>query len=84
MASPDGHRWAVAVDALERCEAMGGVELHVLLLKTIALIDLFKERSGLVARVDALRLALTGYRAEAIEDALKTFAGVVAANISQI
>ena len=24
MASPDGHRWALAVDALERCQALGG------------------------------------------------------------
>ena len=24
MASPDGHRWALAVDVLERCRAMGG------------------------------------------------------------
>ncbi len=71
MASPDGHRWAVAVDALERCEAMGGGELHLLLLKTIALIDLFKERSGLVANDDALRSALSRYGETAIKDALE-------------
>ena len=58
MASPDGHRWALAVDALERCESMGGEELHLYLLKTIALIDMFKERSGLVANVTALQSAL--------------------------
>ena len=49
LASPDGHRWALAAEALERCEAIGGDALHVRLLKTIAVIDLFKERSGLVA-----------------------------------
>ena len=27
LASPDGHRWALAMDALERCEAMGGGRL---------------------------------------------------------
>ena len=48
MASPDGHRWALAVDALERCQALGGSESHLRLLETVALIDLFKERSGLV------------------------------------
>ena len=58
MASPDGHRWALAVDALERCESMGGGQLHLDLLKSIALIDLFKERSGLVANVTALLSAL--------------------------
>ena len=54
MASPDGHRWALAVDALERCQALGGSEFHLRLLETIALIDLFKERSGLVPNADLL------------------------------
>ena len=54
MASPDGHRWALAVDALERCQAVRGSELHLRLLETIALIDLFKERSGLVPNDDLL------------------------------
>jgi hypothetical protein len=49
LASPDGHRWSLAVDAIERCEGIGGNELHVKLLKSLALIDLFKERSGLAA-----------------------------------
>ncbi len=71
MASPDGHRWALAVDALERCEAMGGGELHLLILKTISLIDLFKERSGLVANDDALWLALPRYSEIAVKDALE-------------
>jgi len=53
LASPDGHRWSTAVEAIERCEAIGGSGLHLQLLKTIALIDLFRERSGLNA-TDAL------------------------------
>ena len=47
IASPDGHRWALATAAMERCEALGGEQLHLNLLKTIAVADLFKERSGL-------------------------------------
>ena len=54
MASPDGHRWALAVDALERCQALGGSDFHLRVLETIALIDLFKERSGLVPNADLL------------------------------
>lgn len=54
LASPDGHRWALAAEALERCEAIGGDALHIRLLKTIAVIDLFKERSGLVASSELL------------------------------
>ena len=55
LASPDGHRWALAAEALERCESLGGSELHVKLLKTISVIDLFKERSGLVANSELLK-----------------------------
>ena len=69
MASPDGHRWALAVDSLERCQALGGDELQ-LLLKTIALLDLFKERSGLVASAEVLRLALPKYTSGQIQIAL--------------
>ena len=55
LASPDGHRWALVADALERCEAIGGDVFHVNLLKTIAVIDLFKERSGLVSSFALLK-----------------------------
>lgn len=52
LASPDGHRWSLAVEAIERCEALGGDALHVEVAKTIALVDLFKNRSGLTASFD--------------------------------
>ena len=58
MASPDSHRWALAVDALERCHALGGQDIHLRLLETIALVDLFKERSGLVPSLDLLSCSL--------------------------
>ena len=58
MASPDGHRWALAIDALDRCEAGGGDELQLRLLKTIGLVDLLKDRSGLVASPELLNHAL--------------------------
>ena len=70
LASPDGHRWSLAVDALERCESMGGGALHLRLLKIIALIDLFKERSGLVANAAALQTSLRGSSTGDIEVAL--------------
>jgi hypothetical protein len=57
LASPDGHRWALVCEATERCEALGGSELHLGLLKTIGLIELFKERSGLEASVAILQAA---------------------------
>lgn len=70
LASPDGHRWALAAEALERCEAIGGDELHIGLLKTIAVIDLFKERSGLVARLELLQSCFPGESPKTLKTAL--------------
>ena len=70
MASPDGHRWALAVEALERCHALGGTELQLRLLQCIALIDLFKERSGLVPSLNLLGCALPEEDSQAIDAAL--------------
>ncbi|MEO5333180.1 MAG: hypothetical protein H7839_14265 [Magnetococcus sp. YQC-5] len=58
LASPDGHRWSLAVDAIERCEAAGGDADHLNLIKTIAVIDLFKERSGLFPTMEVLALSM--------------------------
>ena len=71
LASPDGHRWALATEALERCEAIGGDTLHIRLLKTIAVIDLFKERSGLLANSELLHACLPETSDKVLEKALK-------------
>ena len=70
LASPDGHRLALAIDALERCEALGGDQLHLRLLKVIAAVDLFRDRSGLGANQRLLELALPDYDSGDIENAL--------------
>lgn len=70
LASPDGHRWAMASEAVERCEAVGGNDLHVRLLKTVALVDLFRERSGLTPSVSLLQAATWRTKPKQIEDAL--------------
>jgi hypothetical protein len=49
LASPDGHRWSQAVEAVERAEAKTGDALLVSLIKNIAVIDLFRNGSGLAA-----------------------------------
>jgi hypothetical protein len=54
LTSPDGHRWATALEALHRAEVRDASPDHIALLKAIALIDLFKDRSGLVASLDVL------------------------------
>lgn len=54
LASPDGHRWAQAVDAVERAEAKEADSLHVAIIKSIAVIDLFRNGSGLAAEESVL------------------------------
>lgn len=71
LASPDGHRWALAVDSLERCEALGGDAEHVDVVKSIALIDLFKERSGLSASKELLQESLPFIKPKRLVEVLK-------------
>ena len=71
LASPDGHRWALAAEALERCEYTGGDELHTQLLKTIAVIDLFKERSGLLPSSKLMEVCFPWVGKSELKDALE-------------
>ncbi|RWD39941.1 MAG: ATP-binding protein, partial [Mesorhizobium sp.] len=71
LASPDGHRWSLAVDAVERSEAKGGDADHLELVKTIALIDLFKERSGLLPSPSVLAHALPHLSEESLAACLE-------------
>lgn len=73
LASPDGHRWAMAVEAVERCERTDGADhIHIVLLKTIAILDLFRERSGLTTTKDLLVTCFAAkLSAGKIQEALK-------------
>lgn len=75
LASPDGHRWALAAEAMERCESLNGDVLHVRLLKTIAVIDLFKERSGLLPNSKLLLSCFPGTPQKVINKALSDLDG---------
>ena len=70
LASPDGHRWAMAAEAIERCDVLGGDALHIRLLKSIALIDLFKERSGLLPTISLLNACVSDMSSEKVTIAL--------------
>lgn len=60
LASADAHRWSLAIDAVERAESSGADDDHLDLLKMIALINVFSERSGLEATIDLLNNSLQG------------------------
>ena len=70
MASPDGHRWATAVDALERCHAQDSDDLHRHILEAIALVDLFRERSGLAPSLQLLKTVFPDVGSERLQEAL--------------
>ncbi len=53
LSSPDGHRWSVAAEAVERTEAKG-TGLHIELTKCVALIELFRHGSGIVPEIAVL------------------------------
>ncbi|MCF3528041.1 ATP-binding protein [Stenotrophomonas maltophilia] len=69
LASADGHRWALASDAIERVEARFQ-EPHVSLIKAIALIDLFRNGSGVAATNDVLFQSVPGHTPKALSVAL--------------
>lgn len=69
LASPDGHRWAVASEAVERAETKGG-HLQIELTKCVALIEMFRSGSGLVPEPAVLSVCVQGSSPSAVEHAL--------------
>jgi Family of unknown function (DUF6079) len=79
MASSEGHRWAQAVEAVDRAESKGDKD-HLSLAKGIAIIDLFGAAVGLYADDGLIRSGLLGVdadRAGRILDDLRTWSIVV-------
>lgn len=68
LASPDSHRWAISADAIERTEARFSA-LHTALVKTVGLIELLRNGSGLVAEKELLRVCVAAEAAD-VETAL--------------
>jgi hypothetical protein len=71
LASPDGHRWSQAVDAVERAEAKTGDALLVSLIKNIAVIDMFRNGSGLAADAAVIGALFYDKTREELDAALK-------------
>lgn len=71
LASPDGHRWSQAVEAVERAEAKSGDPLLIALIKNIAVIDLFRNGSGLAADAAVLGAIFYDKTSEELNAALQ-------------
>ena len=65
----DGRRFALALEAVERAAVRGG-DLHTRLIKTIALIEFFRNGSGLASADDILALAAPDVGEAAVKTAL--------------
>jgi len=55
LSSIDSKLWHTAIDAINKCQARGFSEMHLNLLKTIVVIDLFSSGSGIVANIELLK-----------------------------
>lgn len=75
LASSDGHRWAQAVEAVERTEAKTSDAMELALVKNIAVIDLFRNGSGLAAETEVLAELLFESKAK-VEAALARLASM--------
>ena len=67
-ASPDGHRWAICAEAIERAEARFS-RLHVELVKTVGLIEILRNGSGLAAEKDLLVACVNSSDQKMVEQA---------------
>ncbi|TFW17700.1 ATP-binding protein [Duganella callida] len=74
LASSDGHRWSQAVEAVERAEVKTGDPFLVSLIKNIAVIDLFRNGSGLVADSTVLSALFYKTPQKDLDSALKKLA----------
>jgi len=69
IASPDGHRWAQSVDSVERAEAKGS-PLHVVIAKTVALIEMFRNGAALAADLETIFCSVKAESKSEIKQAL--------------
>lgn len=76
LASPDGHRWSQAVEAVERAETKTGNPLLVSLIKNIAVIDLFRNGSGLAADAAVISTLFYDKTREELDAALQTLSSL--------
>ena len=71
LAAPaEGKKWLVSEDGIERVEKNGS-ELELKIIKTIAILELFRAGSGLDATQELVSSSLNDYGQEEIEEALR-------------
>jgi len=69
LASSDGHRWAQAADAIERSRS-SGKGIHERVAKTVAIIDLFHDGSGVAAESSVIAASVADASRSEVRKAL--------------
>lgn len=72
LISPDSHRWSLTLDALQRAESIYP-SLHIQIIKTIGLLELFRSSLGLYAKLTLLHASTPATQIE-IDKALQELA----------
>jgi hypothetical protein len=54
LSSSESRLWHTAIEAINKCQARGFSDMHLNILKTIAIIDLFNGSSGVTSNIDVL------------------------------
>ncbi len=73
IASPSSKMWAMAIDALNKCAVSSDHDSSIRVLKTLAVVDLFKGISGLSVTINALKSV---FPEENIDDILNQLQGL--------
>ncbi|WP_420607268.1 hypothetical protein [Novosphingopyxis sp.] len=71
LSSPDGRRWALAHDAVDRAAARGADEMELAVLKVVGILELLKDRSSLAASPSTIALCLHEQEAPKVMRALE-------------
>lgn len=70
LSSPDGHRWALGVEAIERAEAKAD-QVQINIVKTVALVEMFRNGSGLLADAGVLQSCFPELTSKQLKTALE-------------
>ena len=70
LASPEGHRWSLAVESINRCEGMNSDGLQVQILKAITLLDMLKEQSRFFPTTEILKLCFNDVKPALVDEAI--------------
>lgn len=70
LASSDGHKWAVAIEAVDKADAIGLSELSIDCLKAISILDWLKDGSGIGSSFEGVSLLFSEAPREKVRAAL--------------